>query len=98
MADIPQSVALTIIIILCVIAYLIDAINMRCRRSDMKRDDNIGLVALFSFLVGGLVGAGLALVLAPQSGKKTRRQIMEFAGDVKEQAAGYAERLKEKVF
>lgn len=64
----------------------------------MKRDDNIGLVALFSFLVGGLVGAGLALVLAPQSGKKTRRQIIEFAEDVKEQAAGYAERLKEKVF
>lgn len=64
----------------------------------MKRDDNIGLVALFSFLVGGLVGAGLALVLAPQSGKKTRKQIREFAEDVKEQASGYAERLKEKVF
>jgi len=48
--------------------------------------------------VGGLVGAGLALVLAPQSGRKTRKQIREFAEDVKEQAVDYAERLKEKVF
>ncbi|MDI6729889.1 MAG: YtxH domain-containing protein [Thermodesulfovibrionales bacterium] len=64
----------------------------------MKRDENTGLVVLFSFLVGGLVGAGLALVLAPQSGRKTRKQIREFAEDVKEQAVDYAERLKEKVF
>jgi len=28
------------------------------------------------FVVGGLVGAGLALILAPQSGKKTRRDIV----------------------
>lgn len=64
----------------------------------MKKDENTGLIALFSFLAGGLIGAGLALIFAPQSGKKTRKQIREFAEDVKEQAAGYAERLKEKVF
>ena len=28
------------------------------------------------FVVGGLVGAALALILAPQSGKKTRRDIV----------------------
>ena len=28
------------------------------------------------FLAGGLVGAALALILAPQSGKKTRRDIV----------------------
>ncbi|MBI5211861.1 MAG: YtxH domain-containing protein [Nitrospirae bacterium] len=64
----------------------------------MSRDENTALVALFSFLAGGLVGAGVALLLAPQSGKKTRKQIREFADDVKEQASEYAEKVKEKVF
>lgn len=64
----------------------------------MQKNENTGLIALFSFLAGGLVGAGLAFLLAPQSGKKTRKQIAEFAEDVKDQAAEYAGRLKEKVF
>ncbi len=64
----------------------------------MSRDENTALVALFSFLAGGLVGAGVALLLAPQSGKKTRKQMREFADDVKEQAVEYAEKVKEKVF
>lgn len=63
-----------------------------------KRDSEIGLVALFSFLMGGVIGAGLALLLAPQSGKKTRKQIKTFAEDIGDQAAEYAGRLKEKVF
>lgn len=64
----------------------------------MSRDENTALVALFSFLAGGLIGAGVALLLAPQSGKKTRKQIREFADDVKEQASEYAEKVKGKVF
>ena len=64
----------------------------------MSRDENTALVALFSFLAGGLIGAGVALLLAPQSGKKTRKQIRELAEDVKEQASEYAEKVKGKVF
>ena len=64
----------------------------------MSRDENTALVALFSFLVGGLVGAGVALILAPQSGKKTRKQIRELAEDMREQAVEYAEKVKGKVF
>ncbi|MBF0557544.1 MAG: YtxH domain-containing protein [Nitrospirae bacterium] len=58
---------------------------------------NLGVFVVFSFLVGGAVGAGLALLLAPQSGKKTRRQIREIAEELSEQASDYAGRVKKKV-
>ncbi len=63
-----------------------------------REDRNLGMITIFSFLVGGAVGAGLALLLAPQSGKKTRRQIRDIAEDLSEQASGYADRVKKKVF
>jgi gas vesicle protein len=61
-------------------------------------DSNLGMVAIFSFLIGGAVGAGLALILAPQTGKKTRRQIREIAEDLSDQAADYADQVKKKIF
>lgn len=57
----------------------------------------LGIFVIFSFLVGGAVGAGLALLLAPQSGRKTRRQIRDIAEDLSEQASDYADRMKKKV-
>ncbi|MGO9612186.1 MAG: YtxH domain-containing protein [Dissulfurispiraceae bacterium] len=51
---------------------------------------------LLSFLLGGLVGAGLALLLAPQSGPDTRRKIREFAGDTAERTSEYLDEAKEK--
>lgn len=38
-------------------------------------------------LVAGLSGAFLALLLAPRSGRETRRQLQLAAGDMKEKAA-----------
>ena len=38
--------------------------------------ENEKLNGVSLFVVGGLVGAALALILAPQSGKKTRRDIV----------------------
>jgi gas vesicle protein len=52
---------------------------------------------LLSFLLGGMVGAGLALLLAPQSGVETRKRIREFTDDVREKAAEYVGQTKEKV-
>ncbi len=52
---------------------------------------------LLSFLLGGIVGAGLALLLAPQSGEETRKKIRELAGDVKDKATGYVDKAKGKV-
>jgi len=59
-------------------------------------DDNTGTV-LISFLIGGIIGAGVALLLAPQSGRKTRRQIMDAADDARDYAIDYAKKLKEKI-
>jgi gas vesicle protein len=52
---------------------------------------------LLSFLLGGLVGAGFALLLAPQSGRETRQKIKDLTDDVKEKAMGYAGEVKDKV-
>ncbi len=46
---------------------------------------------------GGLVGAGIALLMAPQSGKETREKIKDLAGDIKEKATDYAGQIKGKV-
>jgi gas vesicle protein len=55
-----------------------------------------GLLIL-AFFIGGLVGAGVALLLAPQPGSETRRKIKELSEGAKEKATGYAEEVKSKV-
>ncbi|HMK60213.1 MAG TPA: YtxH domain-containing protein [Dissulfurispiraceae bacterium] len=52
---------------------------------------------LLAFVLGGMVGAGVALLLAPQSGTETRRRIRELADDVKDRATDYAGTAKDKV-
>jgi gas vesicle protein len=68
------------------------------KEADMFHEDdsNTGTV-LISFLIGGIIGAGVALLLAPQSGRKTRKQILEAADDVRDYASDYAKKLKEKI-
>jgi len=61
------------------------------------KDENNGGTVLISFLIGGIVGAGLALLFAPYSGKKLRGRIADMADDVKDSASDYAKKLKEKV-
>ena len=47
----------------------------------MTYKDNGGSVgkSFFSFVAGGLIGAGVALLYAPQSGERTREEIREKA-------------------
>ncbi|MBI5056588.1 MAG: YtxH domain-containing protein [Nitrospirae bacterium] len=52
---------------------------------------------LLAFVLGGVVGAGIALLTAPQSGKETREKIKEFADDTRKKATEYAGQVKEKV-
>ncbi len=60
------------------------------------RTDSLLPIAL-SFLAGALLGAGLALLFAPESGRKTRKKIKGFAEDVLEKAEDSLEGIKEKV-
>ena len=46
---------------------------------------------LGGLLIGGVAGAGAMVLLAPQSGKKTRRQMRRKAKEVREQTTGTIE-------
>jgi gas vesicle protein len=52
---------------------------------------------IISFVVGGLIGAGVGLLLAPKTGKETRDQIKDMAEGVKETTEDYYERVKKTV-
>jgi gas vesicle protein len=55
------------------------------RRILMSRDDDARTVAA-AFLVGGLIGAGIALLYAPKSGRETRKDISRAAKNIKRDA------------
>ncbi len=64
----------------------------------MSEAKGYGAGGLFvAFLAGGLIGAGLALLFAPASGKETRKKIGDMAGDVKDRATDMAHDLKGRV-
>ena len=69
---------------------------------------NLTGVAFAFFLVGAAVGAGIALLATPQSGKQTRRMlrrqyedaaeaIAEKAGTIRERGSEIVEEAKERV-
>jgi gas vesicle protein len=61
-----------------------------------ERGFSAGSVIL-AFVLGGIVGAGAALLMAPQSGRETREKIKEFADETRKKATEYAGQVKEKV-
>lgn len=63
---------------------------MHCSHDEHTRSVLVALV------VGGLVGAGIALLLAPQSGKRTRQQIADLAEDLKDYASDLTEKVRTK--
>jgi gas vesicle protein len=52
---------------------------------------------LIAFLAGGLIGAGIALLTAPVSGREAREKISDLAGDIKEKATGWTDDVRAKV-
>jgi len=49
---------------------------------------------LVPFLVGGVVGAGIALLLAPKAGKELRKEIKDLASETREKIAATVEKGK----
>ncbi len=49
-------------------------------------EENGALNFLMGVLVGAALGAGVALLMAPQSGKRTRRQLMKGISSARESA------------
>lgn len=60
-----------------------------------------GLSFLAGLVLGAAIGAGVALLTAPQSGKRTRRQLKRAADGVRESATerwdGFADDLRSVV-
>lgn len=52
---------------------------------------------LLSFVLGGLIGAAVALLVAPKSGRQTREHIKDMAQDAKERAEGYYGQARGKI-
>ncbi len=64
---------------------------------EYKRPANNILNVLVGMLVGGLAGAVTMLLLAPQSGKRTRIQIQEKGIELRDRAAGIMEEVVSQV-
>lgn len=47
-----------------------------------------------AFILGGLVGAGLTLFLAPRPGREMREKIKDLAEDTREKAEGYLQQAR----
>jgi len=52
---------------------------------------------LLSFILGGLIGAAVALLVAPRSGRQTREQIKDLAEEAKERAEDYYDKAKGQI-
>ena len=59
--------------------------------------DHHNRAVIAALVVGGLLGAGLALLLAPQSGRRTRQQIADLAEDLKDYATDLSGKVRAKV-
>ncbi len=59
----------------------------------VKKESSI----MVPFLVGGLVGAGIALLLAPKSGKELRKDIKDVASKTRNTIADAAIRTRDTI-
>jgi gas vesicle protein len=60
------------------------------------RDKKVAAAALL-ILAGGIVGAGLALLFAPQSGQRTRKDLVRYANKTKHRAGEAADDLSANI-
>ena len=60
------------------------------------REKKIAAAALL-IVAGGIIGAGLALMFAPQTGERTRRDIVRYAKRTRQRAGEAAEDLSDNI-
>ena len=62
-----------------------------------QQDSGYGAGAvLLSFFIGGIIGAGVALLTTPKTGQETRKIIRDFAEDARDKAEDYVGQVKDK--
>ena len=55
-----------------------------------------GSAVVLAFLLGGALGAGLALLYAPESGKRNRERLRRFAEEAQEKTGAAVKEFREK--
>jgi len=63
----------------------------------MSENNNNALVGALMLVAGGIIGAGVALLFAPQSGERTRKDITRYAKKVKRKAEGVVDDFSDTV-
>ncbi len=63
----------------------------------MDNDARLLIIGGLAFATGLLVGVGTGLLIAPQAGSRTRRQIGNFVEDLREDATNIAGEAKDAV-
>lgn len=62
-----------------------------------QREISPGAAAVAAFLCGALVGAAVALLVAPQSGRETREQLTRYGREGRERLGRLADRASDVV-
>jgi gas vesicle protein len=55
-----------------------------------------GSAVALGFILGGVLGASLALLFAPESGRRTRERLRDLAADVRDRTVDLSEDLRDK--
>lgn len=63
----------------------------------MDRNEKTIMTIILAFVLGSLIGAGAALLMAPESGRKTRSMIKDKGAELKDRAAGTMEDTKSRI-
>jgi gas vesicle protein len=63
----------------------------------MAENDNRTIVGALMLVAGGIIGAGVALLFAPQSGERTRRDITRYSKKVRRKAEEVVEDFADSV-
>jgi len=69
----------------------------KCKEDTMDDREKKLVAASLLMLAGGIVGAGVALLLAPQSGQRTRKDILRYAKKTKNRAGDVVDDLADTV-
>ena len=55
-----------------------------------------GSAVALAFILGGAIGAGIAMLFAPESGRRTRERLRDFAADMRDKTIDLSEDLRDK--
>ncbi len=65
--------------------------------NDMSEDRGYsGAAVALGFILGGALGASLALLFAPESGRRTRERLRDLAADVRDKTLDVSDELRDK--